>query len=283
MTTLMRTSLPAWERSFPSHPCNFLHTLSLIQSKLALFPFLVKEGNPKYFSQCRISRTPRILLMICLLASVTDLLKNRAILSLLIFQPETSSYTDNRSITLLHSVELALQNRRLSSAKNKWVSLGPCLHKLNPVISPLLAALFIRPRRPSVHKRNRNGERQSPCLRPLEGWIKPFGSPFTSMEQVTVLTHTMIRPIHCSQNPIFLITFSKNTHSTLTYALLISNFKAINPFEPELQCFMVCKVSKAMRILSVMRRPLAKVDQCSVIILLRNFLSLLARTLEKIL
>ena len=127
-----------------------------------------------------------------------------------------------------------MQNRRLSSAKNKWVSLGPCLHNLNPVISPLLAAFFIRPCRPSVHKRNKNGERGSHCLRPLEGWIKPFGSPFISMEWVTVLTHTMIRPIHCSQNPIFFITFSKNTHSTLLYALLISSFKAINPFEPKL-------------------------------------------------
>ena len=119
MTAFMRTSLPAWERSFPSHPCNFLYTLSLIQSKLALFPFPVKEGNPKYFSQRRISRTPRIPLMVCLLASVTDLLKNRAVLSLLIFQPETSSYTDSKSITLLHPVELALQNRRLSSAKKQ--------------------------------------------------------------------------------------------------------------------------------------------------------------------
>lgn len=47
--------------------------------------------------------------MICLLASSTDLLKNRAVLSLFIFWPETSSYKDSESITLPHYVELALQ------------------------------------------------------------------------------------------------------------------------------------------------------------------------------
>ena len=107
--------------------------------------------------------------MICLLALVIDLLKNKAVLSLFIFWPETSSYNDSKSITLLHSVELALQNRRLSSAENKWVSLGPYLHNLKPLISPFLAAFLIRPCRPLVHKRNRKGERESLCLRPLEG------------------------------------------------------------------------------------------------------------------
>ena len=57
--------------------------------------------------------------MICLLALVTNLLKNKAVLSLLIFWPKTSSYTDSRSITLLHSVEFALQKRRLSSVKKQ--------------------------------------------------------------------------------------------------------------------------------------------------------------------
>ena len=150
--------------------------------------------------------------MIFLLASVTDLLKNKDVLSLFIFWPETSSYKDSKSITLLHFVELAIQNRRISSAKNKWVSLGPCLHNLKPLMSPLLVAFLIRPYRPSVHRRKRKGERGSPCLRALEGCIKPFGSPFTNIEYVTVFTHTMIRPIPCSQKPIFLIKFSKNTH-----------------------------------------------------------------------
>ena len=30
MTDLIKISLPAWERSFSFHPCNFLHTLSLM-------------------------------------------------------------------------------------------------------------------------------------------------------------------------------------------------------------------------------------------------------------
>jgi len=57
--------------------------------------------------------------MICLLASVIDLLKNKDVFPLLIFWPETSSYKDRRSITLPHFVELALQKRRLSSTKKQ--------------------------------------------------------------------------------------------------------------------------------------------------------------------
>ena len=137
----------------------------------------------------------------------------------------------------------------------------------------IASCLFNKPYRPSVHRRKRKGERGSPCLRPLEGCIKPFGSPFTNIEYMTVFTHTMIRPIHCSQKPIFLIKFSKITHSTLSYALLMSSFKAINRFEPKLQFFMQCNVSKAIRILLVMRRPLAKTDRCSIMTELRSFLA----------
>ena len=57
--------------------------------------------------------------MICLFASVTDLLKNKAIFLLFIFWLETSSYKDRRSITLLHSMELALQKIRLSDEHHK--------------------------------------------------------------------------------------------------------------------------------------------------------------------
>ena len=58
-------------------------------------------------------------LMIWRFASVTALLKNKAVFSLFNFWPETSSYTDSNSKTLMHSSELALQKRRLLSAKKQ--------------------------------------------------------------------------------------------------------------------------------------------------------------------
>jgi len=46
----------------------------------------------------------------------------------------------------------------LSSAKNRWVSLGPLLHIEKPLMSFALAAFLIKPCSPSVHNKKRNGE-----------------------------------------------------------------------------------------------------------------------------
>ena len=50
----------------------------------------------------------------------------------------------------VHSWIDALKKSRLSSAKNKWVNLGPFLQIDMPLISPEVAALEIKPRKPSV-------------------------------------------------------------------------------------------------------------------------------------
>ena len=76
--------------------------------------------------------------------SEVDLLKNIAVLSLLIFCLDQDSYSPNNFKTLLQSLVIDLQKSKLLSAKNKWVSLGPHLHKEKPLISPFLAECLMR-------------------------------------------------------------------------------------------------------------------------------------------
>ena len=72
-----------------------------------------------------------------------------------------------------HSLGAALQNKRLSSANNKWVSLRPRQHKEKPLMSPVCIACFMSPYSPSVHSRKRKKDSGSPCLIPLVGCIIP--------------------------------------------------------------------------------------------------------------
>jgi hypothetical protein len=64
---------------------------------------------------------------------------------------------------------------------------------------------------------------------------------------VTEVIHSMIFWIHLSSNPIFLITFSKNGHSTRSYALLMSSFTAAYPSFP-LLLFFDTYLSRYMRL-----------------------------------
>ena len=75
--------------------------------------------------------------MIWQFASVTALLKNKAVFSLFNFWPETSSYTDSNSKNLLHSSELALQKRRLSSERTEGAFHMVRVPSLVPFVSKL--------------------------------------------------------------------------------------------------------------------------------------------------
>ena len=70
---------------------------------------------------------------------------------------------------LLHSCSVALQKRRLSSAKRRCVSLGLFLHKAKPLISPRLVAWAIRPFKILVHSKKRKGDSGSPSLSDIAG------------------------------------------------------------------------------------------------------------------
>ena len=155
-----------------------------------------------------------MLFISCLVSSSVDVLKKMAVLFLLTFCLEAALYWFKMPSTLPYSSRVDLQNKRLSSANNKWVSLGPCRHRKKPLIYPIMAACWMSPCRPSVHRRKRKGDSVSPCLIPLVGCIMPWGSPFIRIEYVTILTHTITKPIHLSLKHIFLIRFSKYPHFT---------------------------------------------------------------------
>ena len=169
MTTFMRTSRPAWDKSFPSQPYNFRHTFSLIKLNPSFFLLLTKDGSPRYCSKCTISCRPKAALISCLVYLYVDLLKNMAVLFLFTFWLDSPSYVSRMLIIFLHSSPVALQKRRLSSANKRWVSVGPLWQRKKPFISPTLAACWMRPWRPSVQRRKRKWDNGSPWRIPLVG------------------------------------------------------------------------------------------------------------------
>ena len=152
------------------------------------------------------------------------LLKNSDVLLLLTFCPKAISYIFKISNTFPHSSIVGLQKSRLSFARSKWVSLGPLLQRENPCISPLHSAFLINSFNPSVQSKNRKGDNRPPYLIPRVSWIMPHGSPFTRIEYVTILTHPIIKCIHPSLNPNFLISCSRISnppdHRPYSYLIL---------------------------------------------------------------
>ena len=139
---------------------------------------------------------------------------------------------------------------KLSSAKNKCETFRPSLQIETPLIEPTCSACCISECKPFAHKRNRYGDRGSPWRSHLLGEKWQWGSPFTNTEYETNRMQELIREIHLSAKPNFTISFSKKTHSTLSYALLISSLRAINPNFPFLLFFRWWSVSNATRMLS---------------------------------
>lgn len=95
-------------------------------------------------------------------AKGVDLLKKRAVFSLLIFCPDDDSYIVSSFRILSHSSKLALQNNKLSYAKKQIISFGPHLQGEKPIIPPSTIAFLKSSCNPSVHNRKRKGDRRSP-------------------------------------------------------------------------------------------------------------------------
>ena len=94
-----------------------------------------------------------------------------------------------------------------------------------------------------------------------------------------MLIQDLIKSVHFLSKPNLSIKFIRKVHSTRSYALLIS-FKAIEPVFPVLLFFRWCKVSKATRMLSVIRRLDRNVLWDSKTSFGRHFLRRLAMVLE---
>jgi hypothetical protein len=108
-------------------------------------------------------------------------LKKMEVLSLFSFCPDVASYLSSSLVNLLHSTKFALQKIKLSYAKNRWLNLGPFLDvgiRNHPFF---FSTLVKRALRASAHKRNRYGDKGSPCRILLVGLIFPLGCPLTRM------------------------------------------------------------------------------------------------------
>lgn len=125
----------------------------------------------------------------------------------------------------------------------------------------------MRPWRPSVHNKNRKGNKRSPWWMPLEAVMRQTTKSF----------------IHLLTNLIFLITASNKDYSTLLCGLLTSSIMAIKPSLLELYFCKLWRVSKATKMLSKMRLLLVKALLCSIIVRGSTFLSQFAKTFENIL
>lgn len=81
-TTLINTSLPAFERSFSFHPANFLLRFSLISLKEYLLFLPTRDVNPRYFSCCRITCALNLFLISSWISQGVLQLKNKEVLNL---------------------------------------------------------------------------------------------------------------------------------------------------------------------------------------------------------
>ena len=101
----------------------------------------------------------------------------------------------------------------------------------------------------------------------------------------------VLRPVHklpklfimltnFSWKPILPISFSKQSHSTLLYALFMSSFTAISPILPIFFWLIWCIVSKATTTLLVMRRSDINALWFSLITCRNKHFNLLSRTLD---
>jgi len=170
-------------------------------------------------------------------------LKKIDVFSLFNCCPEAFSYCSRSWDRRSQSLEVALQNNKLSSAKKRWCKRGPLGDDGTPVSQPVCSAFYNIVLRASTHITNRYGERGSPWRIPLEGWNWSVCCPLRSMENWTDLRHCMINSLHFSANPILLITTSKKLHSILSYALLISSFIAKYLVFPQWRVCIECNAS----------------------------------------
>ena len=123
---------------------------------------------------------------------------------------------------------LRLQKKILSSSNRRWKITGLALATFNHVNYLSCSAFFIFAINASVHLIKRYGESVYPYRSPIWGAIWTRSCPFSSIMYCTDVMHSIIHMIHWQSNSIFVRRTWINSHSTLSYALLISVLIAIN-------------------------------------------------------
>lgn len=157
-----------------------------------------------------------MIFMSCFREASTRFPKNIEDFTAFIICPDAFLYMSKMSMISLHLLTSALQKKRLPSAKRRCEVLGIALATRRPTIFFSASTPFKSDISASVHRMNKNGERGSPCLRPLFGKIHPLGSPLTNTWYVTDVRQHIIRSIQLSLKPIFSIKAAMKLCSTLS-------------------------------------------------------------------
>lgn len=103
-------------------------------------------------------------------------------------------------INSAHCWTSALQKKMMSFAYKRCEMEGHALAIFNPDIRPSSFARQSCEISASVRIMRRNGDRGSPCLRPRDGVIFPFGSPFKSTWSEIEEIQIHIQSTHFSAN-----------------------------------------------------------------------------------
>ena len=86
---------------------------------------------------------------------------------------------------------------RVSSASWRWDNCtSPCRSTLYPRYKLAFTKAFIKTLKPLAARRNKKGERVSPCLSPRSIENSSVSNPFTRVEAVAILTHSEIHFRH---------------------------------------------------------------------------------------
>ena len=124
---------------------------------------------------------------------------------------------------VLHYFNEAIQNRRVSSKNCWWVNGSWDPHNCNPCSFPSATWALINLPKPSAAMMKRNGDRGSPCLRPLELLNGTEGLPFKSIEKCREDMNERNHWSYLSSNPKAHITSIRYCQLMRSYALDKSN------------------------------------------------------------
>lgn len=123
-TDLINTSLPPCDNSLPFQEWSLCHNFPFISEKAFLLDFSMNGGRPKYFSYwCDWVVSQRVRIS-SLTLSWTFPLKTIVVLEVSIHCLNALVYLQSTSSSFLDDSLLALQNTRLSSTNNRWLSCG---------------------------------------------------------------------------------------------------------------------------------------------------------------
>lgn len=97
---------------------------------------------------------------------------------------EANSYTPKILTSSSQFDCLARIKTKLSSAKNKCVTIGAKHETLNPLNKSLSYVVLINADKPSAHKIKRKWDNGSPCLMPLSGVKLPYCLPLIRKDHI---------------------------------------------------------------------------------------------------